>query len=136
MKLQLHPASLLAGAALFASILALSSAAPQTVINGSPGVIQHDIAHPRTFVEIKEGVPFTVRNNRLFVVTNLGWDRRGISGDAVLLVNGSRVVATGSSHPSVQPIGRFVCQPGDIVEAVDGSAGDDYARAWGFETDL
>ena len=85
--MRLHPTSLLAGAALFASILALSSAAPQTMLAGSPGVIHHDIAHPRSFVEIKEGQPYTVPSNRLFVVTHVGASDK-VYGDGRLSVNG------------------------------------------------
>ena len=133
--MKLHPTSLIAGAALFASILALSSAAPQTVITGSPGVIQHDIAHPRNFVEIKEGTPYTVPSARLFVVTNLGnWN---VVDWGQLFVNGTTVSRTLAQGPgalsSVPSIGRYVCQPGDVVEV---SGYNNQGRAWGFLTDL
>ena len=131
--MNLHPTSLVAGAALFASILALSSAAPQTVITGSPGVIQHDIAHPRNFVEIKEGVPYTVPSARLFVVTNLG--TFGPATHSRLFVNGSQVIEVDTAYPTVKTIGRYVCLPGDVVELLDGTSAD-HARAWGFLTDI
>ena len=132
--MRLHPASLLVGVGLTVAAFVLSSAAPQTTLNITPGVVHHDIAHPRNFVEVKEGTPFTVPSARLFVVTNVGtnWS----FSQAELKVNGALVLRTEPStadfYVSCADIGRYVCQPGDTVEVV----GNNEGRAWGFLTDL
>ena len=131
--MRLHPVSLLAGAALFASILALSSAAPQMSL-GSPGIISHDIAHPRNFVEIQEGSPYTVPTARLFVVTHVGGADR-VSGDGKLLVDGVQICETylAGETNSVGSIGRYVVQPGSTIEPI---ASNSQGRVWGFLTEL
>ena len=138
--MKLHPTSLIAGAALFASILALSSAAPQTALTGSPGVIHHEGAHPRQIVSIEEGVPFTVPSNRLLVMDHLGMAELGATSQVYLAINTQRQVSawlmanSGACEVSAMPVGRIVAQPGDTVTVHNGFA--QQGRAWGYLTDL
>ena len=132
--MKLHPASLLVGAGLLAGVIALSSAAPQTSLAGTPGVVHHDIAHPRNFVNIVEGQPFTVPAANRLVITNLGSSTNNDWGVS-LVVNGVQEQYTYSEYLS-RGDGHFVCQPGDTVEAVGGDAPPDDARAWGLLTDI
>ena len=102
-------------------------------------VIDH-LSHPRDFVLLKPGAPFTVPSDRLFVVTNLGLGEGHHDGIAGLSVNGEiEVGGIGNREGSTVPvIGRFVCRPGDIVEVVfcgEGSADSSSPRAWGFLID-
>ena len=107
--MKLHPASLAVGAALAIGVALLSA---QQIV-GSPAivvrrviepVVTHEGAHPRDWVRVVEGTPYTVPPGRILAVTgtrHLGAFRGGaLSGDHQLTVNvdfnGSLVVVAHS----------------------------------------
>lgn len=129
----LHPASLLAGLAIGAGFLFLTS---QTSTVTFPTARVEVGPHPRDMVQIHDGQPFTVPPGKLFVLTGLGNTTQGPV--AVLRVNGQIEVKTdtslsgfGACYVAAVPSGFSVPSGASIsVETVGPSLG--YARAWGY----
>ncbi|MFN0009304.1 MAG: hypothetical protein ACKVXR_15480 [Planctomycetota bacterium] len=128
-SISFHPASLAIGLVLGG--IALLSMAPTVV--PTPLRVEY-LAHPRDFVQIKQGMPYTVPQGKLFVLIGLG-ATTGVS-DSYIYVNGLPEVATtgcsGTSSLSVRgvPSGLTIA-PGSLI-TVSASAGGGEGRAWGY----
>lgn len=140
-SIQLHPLVLLGGGAI--AVLAVVSLAqsPQPftpVVSTRPPQL---IVHPRDYVQIIEGMPYTVPIGKLFVPTALGMSIRTGSGSVQLRVSGQYVcsndAASGSTgtQPSMLEVPRGLSIPaGSLVEVLGGQPGYP-AQTWGYLTD-
>ena len=130
----MKPAPLIATAALGAVL-----ASPFQDLLGSPGLevdvvsiplaqmrqhqqVVHQGAHPRDFVAIEEGTPFTVPDGKLLVIRQLGLAYGGGSNTTVrLYVDGAwKVSAPGHAwvHENEPFEPGYVVQPGSVVEVI------------------
>jgi hypothetical protein len=136
--IRLHPFSLAIGAVLaFAAFVCMS----QVAIQPFPSARFQYGPHPRDFVRIQEGAPFTVPAGRILVITAVGGPLTP-SIAATVQVNGVGVTNAFAdiyynSPLTVRPISRFVtARAGDVVGVVGlGAAGTD-ARCWGYLSEL
>jgi hypothetical protein len=141
-KLELHPVSLVAGAAL--AVLAFVAMAPappppsaQPIYNGLVPAV--------AMVQIQEGVPYVVPAGKMLVITGIGASNFACTSCAstpVLRVNGVPTCATaigpgtgadsaGASSVSPVPIGLAI-PAGAIVDVDDASPFSVTGRAWGY----
>jgi hypothetical protein len=133
-KFEIHPASLLAGAAL--AVLAFVSMAPAPVQQpSSPAPL--GMVPARNMVQIKEGTPYTVPVGVYLVVTGVGSNSVGGCG-ITLFVNGGVECTCYPALPgctndsiearSVVPIPTGFALPAGSVITLSGGGG----RAWGY----
>jgi hypothetical protein len=145
--IQLHPLSLLVGvgfALLGVGAMAQMPATKRPAAAHDSGLLQ--VAHPRDWVVVEEGVPFTAPVGKILVVTALGsnsYNRavvqlkvNGIFEACVRLSqNGSGTAGYPSSSNVVPvPVGQAP-RAGAVLEAIGGELGPNDARAWGYLVD-
>ncbi len=142
----IHPGSALAGAAL-ATVSLLASSAVQTTTHSAiaaPGCWRDPIQvvgipDPRDMVQIREGQPYAVPPEKLFVLTGLGETGNG-SSPILLTVDGQKeltvVEVFAQEPPTVAhvPTG-FTVQAGSTVEVFTGNPLILEGRAWGYLVD-
>ena len=144
----MKPAQVLITAALGAAL-----ASPFQDLLGSPGLevdvvsiplaqmrqhqqVVHQGAHPRDFVAIEEGTPFTVPDGKLLVIRQLGLvSRAGGSASIRLYVDGAWKVAADYKwlHDNEPFEPGYVVQPGSVVEVIQPY--DDKGIALGYLVD-
>lgn len=136
-EIKLHPSSALFGLAI--GVLALVCMSQIM----APTIPTHRVEcgpHPRDFVQIKEGAPFTVPTGRIFVLTALG----GVGGAIVNLnVNGNQEVRAAAwpaglayAGANISEIPRGFSVPGPAtVEAITQLYPGSGAQAWGYLAD-
>lgn len=99
------------------------------------------LPHPRDYVQIKEGTPYTVPAGKLFVLTGLGGER--MANPASLLVDGVEEVVAGmytaSSTGGIVQVSTVVAVPPGLtvhasatISVQGGSTAPEDARAWGY----
>lgn len=137
-QLKIHFFSVLIGVAAFATMLVLSS---QSSIQPTfPSARFQYGPHPRDFVRLVEGTPYTVPAGKLMVITALGGSQQAGSVPVTLQVNGVDVQGVFAdcyyiTPASMRTLPRFVtATAGDVVTLVGAAAGPD-ARAWGYLLD-
>ena len=137
--MKLHPASLLVGAALAIGVGLLSA---QQIV-GSPAVevrvvempidqmrqlelVRHEGAHPRNYVTIEEGTPYTVPVGHLLVIKQSGLgDGGGPLGPPQVWIDGVMELGNGyenslGNYTRSSLVPGYVVQPGSVVEAKNG----------------
>ena len=144
--IKLYPFSLVVGAAV--ALLAFVTMGQQSVPPGSIHAMPYPQCqeflveygpHPRDYVQVKEGEPYTVPAGRLFVLSGLG--STGTQGGGNLVVDGqTEVHATGSTWSSGGGYGNsasvkllprgFTAAGGSVVEVTGTNS-----RAWGYLVD-
>ncbi len=88
------------------------------------------VPHPRDMVQIKEGTPYVVPVERIFVVTGLG---AGLGQGATLLVNGTAELQTyATSGISILPAPLGLKFPAGSIVTVTTSNGSPVGRVLGF----
>jgi len=127
--------SFLAGAG-FAAVALVAMA--QMPLTPTPIPSLNAFVHPRDFVQIQEGVPYTVPLNKLLTVTAMGGIATNM-GFGYLNVNGSlamMVEMQSSTLPtSMAEVPRGLTIPANsVVTVTDGLPGSD-ARVWGYLSD-
>lgn len=144
--IHLHPLSLFLGAgfALLALVaMAQAPAAKRPATAHDSGLLQ--VAHPRDWVVIEEGVPFTVPTGRLLVLTAVGSthettpsssDRARLMFDGKPQLEGPIYFYGGQESGSVRgiPVG-LRAGPGAVVVVDQALPGFQDARAWGYLVD-
>lgn len=123
--IQLHPVSLLVGLAGGVGVMLLMS---QSAVTTFPSARVEVGPHPRDYVEIVEGVPYTVPPGKYFTVVS----KHSTQGQATrLLVNGQPE----QPWDTILDFSRgFTWHWGTVVEVEDNSS---YftGRAWGYLSD-
>ena len=142
--IHIHPLSLLVGIGF--ALLGLVAMGQMPAVNRPAA--QHDsmylqVAHPRDWVVIEEGVPYTVPTGKLLVITALG-DQMGSCGATYLDFNGARALTgitvacsqnytEGTVFMEEVPVG-LRASSGDVVSVAHQiTAG--VGRAWGYLVD-
>lgn len=130
--IQIHPVSVLVGvvaclgAVLLTSQIATRPTFPSARFTFGP--------HPRDFVTIREGLPYTVPSGMVFIPTAIG--NTGYHGRPIrLLVNGAMIEsATTDDLPvSMATLPRAIpIAAGSLVEVQDATFPADPCRAWGY----
>ena len=144
----IHPLSAFVGAAVLAVPFALMSLQGTSATSWPNQAIPipvsvQEMPDPHSFVQINEGVPFTVPAGKLLVCTALG-DAHHALRQGRLLVDGVREVTAElyqGSQPDTQPTPSvqslppgFTVDTGAVVTVeTDGGYGE--GRAWGYLVD-
>jgi hypothetical protein len=133
-----HPASLVAG--FLIGLTCLISMSQVAIPRGTRTEV---FAHPRDFVQIRQGSPYVVPAGKILVITALGTQLAYPSARLVtLLIDGQQICQTGSSSVGIDaPLslaelasGRTV-QAGSTVSVVadmDNPNDTIFGRAWGY----
>lgn len=92
------------------------------------------LPHPRDYVQITSGTPYTVPSGKLFVLTALG-AINGVSGPTALVVDGTvqATVPSQAANPVCYPAtaaSGLTVAAGGVIEVSVGSPGS--SRAWGY----
>jgi len=154
---EMHPTSFLAGAALLGVVLVATGALQATPIAPNKPLEVVGIPDPRDMLVIREGTPYIVPPEKLFVLTAVGFTSHPTAGvlpssssaGAALLVDGAFAASVdagiGSSDhwtrvlnggtPSVVDVPNVVAQGGTTLEATDYGNQSSSARAWGYLID-
>ena len=102
-KLELHPASLIAGSALaVVAFVAMAPTPPSSTAPTPPGLIP-----ARAMVQIYQGTPYTVPTGQLLVVTAVGSTAippAGTASSMTLSVNGAVLITT---QPGLQGLNQI-----------------------------
>ncbi len=135
MKLQMHPFSALAGAAMLGLVLIAASVAPaqghRTRVIGIPD--------PRDIIVIEEGTPYLVPAGHSFVVTALGTLPSGnalfaailsVDGTPTLQFDHNRSAAANGMQMGFVPP-HLVVPAGSVIKLNETNPGAAY-RAWGY----
>lgn len=142
--IQIHPLSLLVGVGFALIGLVAMGQMP----SANRPAAQHDsmylqVAHPRDWIVIEEGVPYTVPAGKLLVITALG-DHMGSCGATYLDFNGVRALTgitvacsqnytEGTVFMQNVPVG-LRASSGDVV-SVAHQITPGVGRAWGYLVD-
>jgi energy-converting hydrogenase Eha subunit F len=144
--ISLHPASLVFG--LVFGVLVLLSMSQVPPLNARGTFIQY-LPHPRDYVQVREGTPYTVPAGKILTITATGTiDFYNFSDWAQVKINGtveneSTALATTQMYNTVYfgnsmsatPAG-FTAHSGDVVEVFSSATnGSLHARLWGFLSD-
>ncbi len=144
--IQLHPGSVLAGVGV--ALLAFVVMGQQVVSTGQAPLAGLDpeltrppafAVHPRDFVQIKEGTPYTVPAGKLFVLTALGNTVAEMHTE--LFVNGvaeaesSNAQSTGNAVSMKRVPRGFAVAAGSVITLTSLWSAPDDGRAWGYLAD-
>lgn len=117
----------------------------QATITPTPLLRFEYVPHPRDMIQIKEGTPYTVPADKIFVVTAMGGNR-DVFGDNQfsLQVNGQPELEYGSGSSggdpvpatSVQPVAQgFTVAAGSVIAVVGADLSSPDGRVWGYLAD-
>jgi hypothetical protein len=140
--IQLHPTSLLVGAAVVGLAFLTMAQNPQPINptwsprNPQPVVLLRD------YVQIREGTPYTVPPNKILMITAIGREDAGLQ-NVFLLINGTVRLSTssgsyswGPSAPHVHEVAKgLTANAGDVITVDDFSMQGGLAVAWGYLAD-
>lgn len=128
-----HPASLLAGLAIGAGFLFLTS---QTSTVTFPTARVEVGPHPRDVIQIIGSAPYTVPAGKILTITAIGADQP-FGQILTLSINGQPAVSLNSSSStasatSMHEIPHGLTAPWGSVITVAGTGGGPIPRAWGY----
>ena len=133
-SIQLHPLSVLVGLGI--AVLALVTMGQSADIAHTRVAVVSPVlgpAHPRDFIEILEGAPYTVPAGRLFVVTALGRSATG-GVNVSLFIDGVQKanVVINPHSMNAFPAGLAV-PPGKVIEVTSDLSQS--GQVWGYLVD-
>jgi hypothetical protein len=145
MKLHFPSALLALGLVGLVAFLSSQASPPPALLNPASIRVEY-MPHPRDYVQIKEGTPYTVPGGKIFVLTALG--SHNSQGEAYLQIDGVEELrvrceqfvfgAGGSPIPLGEgismkrtPIG-LTAHAGSVITILAGNGKPDDCRAWGY----
>jgi hypothetical protein len=134
--IQLHPLSLLAGVGFaLLSLVAMGQVptAKRPAASHDSGLLQ--VAHPRYWIIVEEGAPFTVPPGKILVLTGLGLRTASPSSTSELKIDGVLMASASGQQDNGNGASVKVLAVGLSAKAnslVEVSGTSSIGRAWGY----
>jgi hypothetical protein len=120
LNITIHPFSALAGMALLGLVWVTAGAMPLQGSSSTRDVSAIDIVsdpHPRDFVRIVKGSPYTVPAGKVLVVKQLGLIAQGTSTNGLITLSIDGVVVATSNHHYMNDLQLHDYEPGLAAQA-------------------